>query len=856
MKGAWTWRSVGNKLAAAIAAATLITAEPAGAQPKKPDKPAPAEKAPAWKGVAARALARTAQLDLRIVNTPEDRDFRIAAAMLETACRLSPTDQDLLRLEVDAASGSHDDARVAELTSRLLALDPADAVSQLRLISARIAALQDADARLALYDKFLGPRGASFDDSIRSRLALDAAVLLRERGDINGFINRLADSTDLDSTNKDAAAMAVAFYNERCDDPIGRLTLLINLLMADPVDPDTHLLIARELGAGGAYAGAKRFYETTQTIFAAANQQTPRDVITEWYTCVWNIEGPDRIVTDLRSQVEEQRALLLRQKDAAAKAKTPGAQPKEVPDPQTVRLTVELERVRAAAASAMGDEGQLQYAIDEMTRSFRTKEAELDDPAARAALSEEDIAEKRRWLTGELCWMRLWCGRQIDEAAATLKVIDADPALPPEGRPTLDRMKGWLLIRQGDLDGAQSALTPLAGDDPFAAIGLALVTELRGDAKGAAEQYGDLSRRLAGTLGGAWSRTRAFRLSGKMPDQPGATPKLQRLASGVPDWLDAGMADARKLMSMQVVLDSQRADVLDRVSVTIRIRNVSPIPLGLGPDGPINTRILLSPKVEVGMFPAATGGAGSVVRVDRRLRLMPQESVEVSCWADGGVLGWFLERTSLASSHIRWQAMQGFLIDPSGLYRPGPLCLSSGTEILIRNATSHGRESTPGLVRWIQTGSLDDLADCMMTIKSRASRTGDEPGGLSDAEKADLAKALAAKYPTLEPDARILVLAEMPPATHEPWLAPLDAAAREEKDDNVLVAVLSTRVADVSDAALDRAAASADHSLAALAAEVRARLDAGGVGYSSVKKKPDEAPPPPPPPVKPSGASK
>src|SRR5262249_46188792 len=157
--------------------------------------------------------------------------------------------------------------------------------------------------------------------------------------------------------------------------------------------------------------------------------------------------------------------------------------------------------------------------------------AELNNPAKRGGLSDDEVKQRSRWLTNELMWIRLWCGRQIDEAATTLKTVEADPELPPQGLPTLDRMKGWLLIRQGDLDSAQRMLTPLAAEDPFAAIGLALISELRGETKLAGEQFADLSRRLAGTLGGAWSRSRAIRLLGKAPDAPEIASKLQKLAS-------------------------------------------------------------------------------------------------------------------------------------------------------------------------------------------------------------------------------------------------------------------------------------------------------------------------------------
>jgi hypothetical protein len=246
--------------------------------------------------------------------------------------------------------------------------------------------------------------------------------------------------------------------------------------------------------------------------------------------------------------------------------------------------------------------------------------------------------------------------------------------------------------------------------------------------------------------------------------------------------------------------------------------------------------MLLSPKVDVGMVPAATGEAATVVRVDRRLRLLPQEGIDVSCWADSGVLGWFLERMSLVTSHIRWRALQGFIVDENGTYQPGPMCQGADSEALSRSAATHGRESVPGLIGWIQTGSLNDLADCMITIKSRAMRSGEEPGGLSDAEKASLATALAAKYPTVEPSARLLFIAELSPAVHEPWLEPVDKLIHEETDKSVLPLALITRVKGPGDPLLDRAAASGVPDLVALAADLRARLAAGGSGFATAEK--------------------
>src|SRR5690606_26138102 len=155
--------------------------------------------------LAAREVARIAQLDLRRTPTPTAADFAIAADVLRIAHALAPDDEQILRLLIEAVGqGGGAPEEVTSLSRTLLALNSKDTVTQLRVISDAISRLQSVDARLAAYDNYLGPRGRSLDASVRSRLALDAALLLRERGDIEGFAERLSLAAELDSTNKDA----------------------------------------------------------------------------------------------------------------------------------------------------------------------------------------------------------------------------------------------------------------------------------------------------------------------------------------------------------------------------------------------------------------------------------------------------------------------------------------------------------------------------------------------------------------------------------------------------------------------------------------------------------------------------
>src|SRR5262245_39862630 len=182
---------------AGLAAASVLIGPRAHAQPSQPARPAPPE------AFIASQLERLALLDLRAVESPSAGDFAITEAILAIAQELAPGDTQIVRRRIEAAWNAGDNDALLDATRRIVELDPDDTVAQLRLITAKIGQVQVAQERLRLYEAFLGPKGEALDPSIRSRLALDAALLQRERGDEPGFVEKLKLAARLDSTNKD-----------------------------------------------------------------------------------------------------------------------------------------------------------------------------------------------------------------------------------------------------------------------------------------------------------------------------------------------------------------------------------------------------------------------------------------------------------------------------------------------------------------------------------------------------------------------------------------------------------------------------------------------------------------------------
>src|SRR5690606_32304847 len=100
---------------------------------------------------------------------------------------------------------------------------------------------------------------------------------------------RLALAAQLDSTNKQAAVVAATFSLPRIADPLGRVELLANVILADPLDGSAHLNLARELMSRGAFRGARRFYERTLDVYGAMGMQPDEDLYDELFRMSWAI---------------------------------------------------------------------------------------------------------------------------------------------------------------------------------------------------------------------------------------------------------------------------------------------------------------------------------------------------------------------------------------------------------------------------------------------------------------------------------------------------------------------------------------------------------------------------------------
>lgn len=842
---------VAGTLGAGATAAPHAVQQPVAGQPTAAQPTAAAAADAVARGIAARAVARLATADLKLQSdgktgrTPGAIDYRIVAELLGIAAETEPADQDILRLQIEAWTAAGDADRVEQLQRLLAAADPRDSVNLLAVVSARISKLQSVEERLAAYEKLLGPDGDRLDASIRSRLAMDAALLSRERGDESAFVRLLARSSALDSTNKDAATLALAYFAERVPDAAGRLELLINVLKADPFDPDVHAAIAQELGSAGAISGASRFYVTLYALRTARGQNLNPQEQAEAMVSSWNVNGALQMVTSMNADVENRREQLRARKSRLDAA---GQLLEQVADPSEARLPIPTERVRMVASAATGDPELIGYAVTEAAESFRRAIDAMQDPTKRPeGVTEEQATEMIRSFRTELVWLTLWAGRGHEGAAETIAALRDDPAADPL---VIRRLEAWQRMRAGEFDAAATALAELSKEDPLATLGLGVLAEIRGQAESAVKVYRLLSNTLAGSIAGAYCRTRHLDLVGEPPAQSETALKLQKLVDEVPTTLEAMIADPRRFMDLKIEPLSSEMGLTDKVALRFTLQNTSPYALAVGPEKPINTRFILAPVVDLGLQRMRVPNLHEIVYLNRRLRLLPGEHFEAVVWADSGLLGGLLQRIASAPVRMRWRAVQGFRLNNRGFFDPGPLCLTTEAGPVVRPVSLRAQADIASFVGWIESGTPRELAEALLALREKLS---DETlaANVTPGDVDLIVRSALNRFRSGSRAEKLIILAYTPTGNQVPLFGPLDSAALADPDDQVVRFTLGLRTARADSPAFAPDAWTSRPAVAELARVVQERLASGARTLATIgmRELAEETPAPEAPPA-------
>lgn len=880
----------------AFAAAAMVQASvQPGSQPARSVgaiERAAAKVEDAQRARAARAVARVAMLDLRLIEIASEQDYQIADIALSLAQDFAPDDTDLIRRRIEANWNAGRSEVSHELTRRLIVLDPADTVAQLRFISATIAKRQTASERLSLYDKFCA--STKLDPSVRSRLCMDAALLARESGDLTRFRDWLKKATTLDSTNKEAAMVAVSlFQEEHPEDAPGRVELLSNLLMADPLDPHIHMTLARQFADHGVFEQASRLHGNARTLLRKTGGEITPIHEVEALILEWQVEGPAKVCFRIASNLAAQRRSI---KEYNENVRGSGIGiGKDLGEPEDLRLGGDTEKVRLATALAAQGEQYAQMAKDslqDMTKSVEFRENLANDDTKRPlGVTREDATAAAKAALIDLQFWRVIAGMDLEKVEPDL-VKFADGAVAAD-LPGPDIVRALLKVRQGDAQGAladfDDMLTRLRAGETITyttEYGRGLALEALGRKEDAVVAFRSVQAGMPLRPIGAMARFRIESITGKRDSFSPFRPAVTAIADGIPEWVDAMVNQPKSFMS--VLGESQnRASFGDDAPVIISIRNLAQIPIAVGSDKPINSRFMLAPSLVGRASRLAALVRPEILEADRVLRLMPRETLRVPVHPDLGYAGLVLDLTCDAQARVRWRLIQGFAPSSSGNFIAGPLSLASESPPVTRDPlpeshvgveqllTNIGSQSGESLFRtliaarqrlWAHVVAQDIAAASSVSTSPKSESPASAPASGSPAsaspstppstpasstpvsptlapstpapadpkagERAQIVASLAARFPSLPQHERVLIAAMMPHAGQIAEMSVLDVAILADTDPGVLTIGLLTRVKAPDQPELVAAAASSDPRLAELASLLTTRMSGKGACYA------------------------
>lgn len=829
-----------NALFAAVAVLAALTtrAQPSGDAGGELDR-----------ALIGRQVMRLALMDYRLQPQAGPGDAAIAADLLEIASGFRPEDPAVLRYLIEARREAGDDEAVIRGTRTLLRLDPEDEVAMLRLLSWTISQRRTVEERLAAFEYWIdgdGGKELARSPAILSRLALDASLMHRELGEDNAFLRRLAQATSLDSTNKEAAALAAAVYSQRSDDPVARLELAINVLLADPVDPNLHFSLAGQLASLGLFDAAQRFHLNGERLIVASggNPQDPA-IVNQTSALLWHTLGPAGVIASFDS-------FLLRTRDSAMRTRarlTAMNQPlDDIPEPSDIRLSLEQERYRLFAAMFLNDRVTTETSIVEMEATIAPvlerlrNEFVATDPAdlERRGL----IASRVLQFATEAVSARLLANVQPREAGASLESIRS--AYGEELAEELSLLNGLVTLRTVSAEASIPQLEVFAERSVLGALALGLAYEELGRRDEAIVNFERAAMFAPLSAAGTLSRSKADALrGGPLPLTP-RQEAARRVIEAVPAWVDLASGGPRRFVRLEASLSDESTGPYDEVSLEIQVRHLLPVPIAVGGARTIDTRFAIAPSLTLGGYPVFGQLSPEVADIHRRLRLEPGERLSVRVVPDAGLLGWLSEIKSASRVRCRWSAIQGFVVGENTPYRSGPLSLTTETPLLVRSPDPDGLIQPTELIRHAQSAQEPRLLSLLLTIRAALLDVDRPAGALSGADAEALARVLAARYPSFSRELRAAVAAVMPTAAMRPEMAQLDAAILAETDPDVLRLALVSRVRDPQAPALQRAGASADEGLSGFADNLSRRLAGQSPAGAAFLGPPGSHRPPPP----------
>lgn len=769
--------------------------------------------------IEAEARTRLASIFMRSaarivdVETLQPDEVRAALVLGRQAVAIDPGRAELWRRLRALARIGEDDELVARAIREVARLDPRDERARLERITLALdERYQTIEERLEAYGWLIDGSGdgLGLGEAVRSRLALDLALLRQRTGDLEGFGTALAESLALDPANRTAAGIAAGFFQVHAADAAEEAELLINLLLADPTDPMVQVRLGSLLLENGAFVGAERCYRMAIASIEAARSVPDHGLAADFAIAQWaNGNSRGALATIRQQQLLVDRVALSQMREANPELELDPVERARVRG----MLPPVLLALRVAIPWVEGDLAAAEAAREEAIQVYR------DALAGRIAEVPDD-PDVRGQFRLRAAWMLLAFGGDVDEALAFVDEADATKSLTDDAQA---RFRGWAAVRRGDPERAIGLLTGPAARDGSASLGLAIsLIEAGRDAEGDGQLLETFIRQPGTIVGLVAMRALQSRLG--RPLAPGAAVRrLEDLMRSVPSPIDRYASAPSLALEIRIVAPKTTFAPLEPIELVLELMNNSPFPLAVDASGPVRPQVVVMVESSFGRRGLRQELPPFVIDLDRHLRLPPRSRIRVPIDLALTQVGGALDAFAFGGGFLRAKAWLNPIAIDSMHFRPGPL----GDDDTSKTLRVNGIELGAG---WIEQAIIaadraETVEDLLMTGLLAQIVVQPESATATEAEREVLAiaqQALSRAFDAASPPVRAWLVSIMPTGR---ILAEVREAIVASDDELVRIAWLNTHLGALDDPVLVAALAEpADSPLRRLGEVGRARI--------------------------------
>jgi len=763
-------------------------------------------------------LVLLARKCLRGQDQPTPAQLQAAAALLQQALPLAENNAEFLRLWAEVNDRLNRPQEVMAALKRYCNLRPADDAAQLELILKSLAQEQLLENRLAKVERILDSKNAEgLSAPLRSRLASFAAGAWRELGKTDKLDRRLAQALDLDSANLEAARLGYAVAVERQMSGREQGQAFLRVLRANPMDVALRRQLGEMLLSGGAYTAACRQFALAQTL---AGGPLDDGFYQAWISAL--IAG---------NQLEEALSMLnaLSQRDNAAKSgevagvsekpNNPTATTQPDTAPASGRFPVDLEVLRLLVFHLQNQSRSVEASLSLLRQEFAKRTQAGDQQAATDAL-----------------WLTVLCAPILPEVAELDKLAKQVGAEPGAKAGVVERRcQAWAALRRHD-PRAAGLLAALAKEDVLGIYGQALEI-LKADVDSGKTMLAKVVKLEPTSLAGILAAQKLHALGGGKPEATEAGAALLEALQELPRFVCEPDLAQNSWVRLEIHPVSTNYTYLEPVQAVAVLRNATNVPLAIGSQGPISSRLFVYLEVRA---------AGQVVAnlppmvFDARQRLVlgANQALEIPLRLDWSEVGWLLGQNPLDRLILSGQAVLGPQGSIEGRVQVGPLGSKDFLEPIVRPGVFFAEETLNNYLAALDQPDLARQMEAVAWLCPVLARIQNSKDKALQEAASKITLAVTRTYQSMDPLLQAwTVHFLLPDAQKKPVLSTVHDLAQRSDNPLIQIVYLASQVDDPQSPLLDAALRHKDAAIAGFGQAWREVL------RQTAKEQPVAAPP-------------